>query len=180
MALLPPLRPEYEQEYMSESVEIDYTAPPMVEGIAHVVSLEGNQAWLEPEQTSSCGGCSSATVCGAKGMGTIATRLEARRFQLPNDSNLRVGDRVVIGIAENTLVRASLTAYAIPLITLLISGGLAQWAAGNDLITVAAMTVGLALGLWLSRLSAGRLQDKGELSPRFIRRARLGETCSHE
>ncbi|MDE2309877.1 MAG: SoxR reducing system RseC family protein [Betaproteobacteria bacterium] len=156
----------------------DFSAPAMVEGIAHVVAVEGAMVWLEPEQSSSCSGCASASACGSKGIGTTASRLEARRFQLVNDIGLRVGERVVIGIRENALLKASITAYVIPLATLLIAGALAQWATGSDRVTMIAMLAGLALGLWLARLGAGRLMARGDLAPRFLRRAGAGDTCS--
>lgn len=157
---------------------IDYSAPAMSEGIAHVVAVEGAMAWLVPEVGSSCGGCASASACGSKGIGTTASRLEARRFQLTNDAGLRVGERVVVGIRENALLRASLIAYAIPLFTLLTSGALAQWAAGSDVVTMFAMLAGLAVGFGLMRIGAGRLLVRGDLAPHFIRRAGPGETCN--
>lgn len=155
----------------------DYAAPALVEGFAYVVAVEGDTAWLEPEQTTSCGGCASASACGAKGIGTLADRLEARRFSLPNRDGLRVGERVVVGVSEKALVKASLTAYAIPLAALLFCGAMAQWAAGSDLVTMAAMVGGLALGLLGARLNAGRLNARGELSPHYLRRADVVITC---
>ena len=159
---------------------IDFSAPSLIEGIAHVVAQEGNAVWLEPEQTGSCGGCTASGACGAKGIGTIANRLEARRFRIENPANLVVGERVVIGIRENALIKASLTAYAIPLATMLASGALAQWRFGSDLATMAAMVAGLALGLMFSRMGAGQLLSRGDLAPQFVRRARPGETCNHD
>lgn len=161
----------------AEENPLDFSAPDLIEGIAHVVAVEGTMAWLEPEQTSSCGGCASSSACGAKGIGTAANRLEARRFALENQAGLVVGERVVVGIRENTLLKASLTAYAIPLAAMLGAGVMAQWAAGSDGITMVAMIAGLALGLGISRLSAGYLSSRGDLSPRFIRRANMGGTC---
>ena len=60
-----------------------------VEGIARVIRLDDGSAWLEPEQTSSCGSCAGAAACGASGpgepgIGTVASRIEARRFRLDN------------------------------------------------------------------------------------------------
>lgn len=158
----------------------DFSAPDLVEGYAQVVALEGNMAWLVPEQTSSCGACSASSACGAKGIGSLSNRLEARRFQLANEAGLRIGDRVVVGIRENALLKASLAAYAIPLATLLSAGMLAQWAAGSDMVTMLAMAAGLVFGLWLARLRAGRLMSMGELEPRFLRRASMGESCNFE
>ncbi len=164
---------------MDDTIEdsLDYGAPTLVEGFAYVVAVEGETAWLEPEQTTSCGGCASASACGAKGIGTLAERLEARRFSIPHQDGLRVGERVVVGVSEKALVKASLTAYAIPLAVMLISGGVAQWAVGSDLATMAAMAGGLLLGLAGARLNAGRLNAHGELSPRYLRRADVAITC---
>lgn len=156
----------------------DFSAPTLVEGIAHVVAVEGTVAWLVPEQTTSCGSCASASACGSKGIGTTASRLDARRFQLFNDIGLSVGERVVVGIRENALLKASITAYVIPLATLLLAGSLAQWKFGSDFITMAAMVVGLAIGLGISRVEAGRLHAQGDLGPLFLRRAGPGETCN--
>jgi sigma-E factor negative regulatory protein RseC len=156
----------------------DYGAPALVEGFAHVVAVESEIVWLEPEQTTSCGHCASSSACGGKGgIGTLADRLEARRFALPNRDGLRIGERVVIGVSEKALVKASLTAYAIPLASALFCGAMAQWAAGSDLVTMVAMVGGLALGLVGARLNAGRLNARGELTPRYLRRADVAITC---
>ena len=156
----------------------DFSAPTMVEGIAQVVKIEGKTAWLVPEQGSSCGSCASATACGSKGIGTTASRLDNRRFRIDNDANLAVGERVVFGIRDNVLLKASITAYAIPLATLVLAGSLAQWMFGSDTITMAALFVGLVIGLGISRMEAGRLQTRCDLAPLFLRRARPGETCN--
>lgn len=156
----------------------DFSAPTMVEGIAQVVKIEGKTAWLVPEQGSSCGSCASAAACGSKGIGTTASRLDNRRFRIDNEANLAVGERVVFGIRDNVLLKASIAAYAIPLATLLLAGSLAQWMFGSDTITMAALIAGLVIGLGVSRLEAKRLHSKGDLAPLFLRRARPGETCS--
>ena len=71
-------------------------------------------AWLEPEQTTSCHGFASASSCGTPGIGTVASRMQVRRFPLDNVDDLRVGDHVVVGVGDRALIQASLTAYALP------------------------------------------------------------------
>ncbi len=159
-----------------------------VEGIARVVHIEGAVAWLEPEQATGCGSCASASRCGAgagaesgsgsPGIGTVASRMEARRFPLDSPEGLRVGERVVIGVDSRALIKASLTAYAMPLGAALAAGGLAEWALGSDLASMGAMAAGLGVGLLAARLSARRLSRQGDLAPRFLRRARPDETCA--
>jgi sigma-E factor negative regulatory protein RseC len=152
----------------------------MVEGIANVVAVDGPVVWLEPEQTGSCGSCASSGACSAKGMGTVASRLEVRRFPLATHPGLKVGDRIVVGVHEDSLIQASLTVYALPLATLFAAGFLAQWAYGSDGVTIAACFTGLGVGFLFARLRARRLSAGGQMAPRFLRRARLGETCNIE
>lgn len=156
-----------------------------VEGIARVVRIDGGTAWFEPEQTTSCGHCASSAACGAtsaatgtgNGIGSIARRIEFRRFALDNANDLHIGDRVVVGVNDQSLIKASLTAYAIPLVTAFAAGGFAQSAYGDDLLTMATMVTGLFGGLLIARIVARTLTRRGELTPHFLRRAAPGETC---
>ena len=151
--------------------------PAVIEGIARVVAIDDRLAWLEPEQMTSCGGCASSMLCGDKGMGTTASRLEMRRFSLVNDHGLRVGERVIVGVSERALLKASATAYALPLATTLGAGLLAQAWVGSDGVTMVTSLIGLGVGLLAARWVAGWLGARGQLAPRFIRRAGVGESC---
>jgi sigma-E factor negative regulatory protein RseC len=153
------------------------TDPGLIEGMARVVEIDGPVAWLEPEQSSSCGGCAASGTCGAKGLGTIANRLATRRFPIVDHPGLVVGEQVVVGVRPDALLKAAITAYAIPLVTLFAAGGLAQWAIGTDGITFAASLIGLALGMGLAHLGAGRLFARGAIAPRFLRRTTTSQTC---
>ncbi|MCR6632779.1 MAG: SoxR reducing system RseC family protein [Magnetospirillum sp.] len=150
----------------------------LIEGVARVVSIDGGMAWLEPEQTTACGSCHSAAVCGAK---PGSARLVARRFQMRNDHGFQVGERVVVGIPEDTLRRASLTAYGIPLLFMLVAGVTVQKLGGGDLGAALATIAGLAIGLLLVRFKSQRLSRRGELAPRYLRRAFGSDAeCGHD
>jgi sigma-E factor negative regulatory protein RseC len=152
-----------------------------VEGIARVVDLVDGVAWLEPEQTTSCGHCASSASCGhgEPGIGTIASRIELRRFPVDGaEFSLCIGDRVVVGIDNRALLKGTLLAYMLPLLTALVAGGFAQDAWASDAATMGCMVAGLALGLLVARFGARRLSRRGELAPRVLRRARPDETCS--
>lgn len=150
----------------------------LVEGLARVVGLQGDVAWLEPEQTPTCGGCAAAGGCWAKGIGTIAGRISARRLALNEHPGLQVGERILVGVRSDALLKASLTAYALPLVTLFLGAGLAQWAFGAEGATLAGSLGGLGLGLLLARLGAARLLACGASAPRYLRRAGRGQLCA--
>lgn len=140
----------------------------LIEGFARVVAVEGAVAWLEPEQTTACGSCHSAAVCGAK---PGSARLVARRFTLPNDHDFQVGERIVVGVAEESVRNAALTAYGIPLLLMLSAGVTAQKLGGGDLGAAAATIAGLAVGILLVRLRSQLLSKRGAYAPQYLRRA---------
>lgn len=82
---------------------------------------------------------------------------------------LRVGERVVVGISQGALLRASATAYALPLLTMLGAGAFAELSGVSDLGTAGVTLLGLALGLLLARGCARFLSSRGDLSPRVLR-----------
>jgi sigma-E factor negative regulatory protein RseC len=151
-----------------------------IEGVARVVALDGGFAVMEPEQTTMCGGCHSSATCGAK-PGT--SRLVARRFRMENVEGLTVDDRVVVGISEQALLGASLTAYLLPLVTMFAFGLTAQALFDGDAAAAVGALLGLGFGLLLARWRAKLLSSRGQLAPRFLRRATgsgPGAECSVE
>ncbi|MBF0562545.1 MAG: SoxR reducing system RseC family protein [Alphaproteobacteria bacterium] len=147
----------------------------MIEGFARVVSVEGGTAWLEPDQPQSCGGCKSSGMCGPGKSGLI----KGRRFSMSNEHGFRVGERIVVGVGEETLLRASLVAYAMPLVVMLAAAMAAQLMTNSDAAAVGAAVVGLGAGLLLAKYGAGRLSARGDLSPKYLRHAHGGEDeCS--
>lgn len=147
----------------------DASSRNIVESVARVVAVDGGIVWLEPEQTSACGGCQSAAACGTAG--GDSRKLAARRFPIANDFDGRVGDRVVVGVCEGALLRGFATAYGLPLLTMIGTTVAAHLLTGSDGAAIAAAVVGLAAGLGLARIRAHRLLGRGDLSPHFLRRA---------
>ena len=144
-----------------------------VEGVAKVVALDDGYAVCEPEPTGSCGGCMSAALCGVKSGGN-SRRIVARRFSLVNDVGLKVGDRVVVGIAPATLLKASAVAYALPLVLMLVAAIVAQQLGdGGDGVGALGGLGGFLVGLAIARWRAGRMTRRGELTPNFLRRVRI-------
>lgn len=141
-----------------------------LEAVARVVGFDRGLAILEPEPSSSCSGCMSAALCGTAGPGSARRKL-AKRFTMATPPGVEIGDRVVVGLGAERLVRASLTAYAIPLLTMMGSMVAMDQAGGGETRTMVAAAVGLGVGIGLARLVAVRLGRQGDLSPHFIRRA---------
>ena len=136
---------------------------------ARVVAIEGDKVWLEPLQTGSCGSCASAAVCGSKGIGTLASRLEARRFAVDEIHGLAVGDTVELALSGRKLIQAAALAYVLPLLAALIGAGMLQARFGSDAITLLGALAGMATGFAAMRLVARRLEACGSLHARIVR-----------
>ncbi|MGD2112552.1 MAG: SoxR reducing system RseC family protein [Gammaproteobacteria bacterium] len=126
----------------------------MIEETGQVVDVEGEFAWIESERRSGCGGCAAREGCGS---GVIARAFGNRTVTLKvvNRIDARIGDRVVIGLAETGLVRGALAVYAVPLLALFAGALGASWlAGGSELAAIAGAVTGLVAGLaWLMRFS---------------------------
>lgn len=152
--------------------------PDIAESTARVVALDGDVAWLEPVPQASCSGCVSAGLCGTKSGN--AKRMLAKRFALPNDAALRVGEQVVVGLSQQSLLRASAVAYGLPLFTMLGAMVAVSRVTMSDGPTILAALGGLAAGFGIARLLAGYLSRRGELTPHYLRRfvaSGEGEAC---
>ncbi|MEY2633498.1 MAG: hypothetical protein RIR00_2152, partial [Pseudomonadota bacterium] len=138
--------------------------------LAKVVAIEDGAVWLEPVQGGSCGACATASACGSKGLGSLASRLEARRFKLAGQPGLQVGDQVELSFPQNRLVLGAAIAYLLPLLFALAFALVADRLLGRDELTALATVAGLFLGFVAMRLPARRLESRGSLQARILRR----------
>lgn len=145
----------------------------MIEENARVVALEGDCAWVETQRRGTCDACAANGACGTS---VLAKVLGRRRTQVRalNTVGAQLGDYVVVGLAEEALVRGSLAVYAVPLVSMI---GLAilmelvqPFGAQGDLAGIAGAALGLLLGLaWVRRFSR-RIRVDSRYQPVILRR----------
>lgn len=155
---------------------LDASGRTLTEGFARVVAADATTVWLEPEMSSGCGSCASAKGCASLSWMKLGPA-DAKRFALPNSFHGRIGDRIVVGIQQGSLVRGSLLAYGLPLLLGLGSGIFAQARGAGDEICLIAIIAGLAVGLGLAKFIAGRLTARGDFRPVFLRRSFGADAC---
>ncbi len=123
---------------------------------AEVVAVEGDHVWVETERKAVCDACAVQKGCGS---GIISRMFRKRaRLRIDNSIGARLGERVVIGLEDSALVRASLAVYLMPLVWMLlgaIGGQLLANALGWEQADGAAAiggVIGLLAGFaWLRR-----------------------------
>jgi sigma-E factor negative regulatory protein RseC len=139
----------------------------MLEETAQVVEVKDGLLTAETESRSGCSHCHSSSSCSTS---VVAKLFGVRRNRLvmANHLNAMPGDQIVIGIPDQLLVRASLTAYLLPLIVMLLVTALGDLAGVNELFLSLLALSGLAMGFFTVRwVSRGRTSQQYE--PRLLR-----------
>ncbi|MGZ8186643.1 MAG: SoxR reducing system RseC family protein, partial [Methylobacter sp.] len=80
----------------------------MIEELAVVIKIENHQIWVESGQNSACGGCQQKAACTTSALGSV---LKKKPVPVDSGIQLKTGDKVMVAIDENLLLRASLLLY---------------------------------------------------------------------
>lgn len=145
----------------------------MLETRAVVMQVEGQHAFVQASQGGGCGQC-SGKGCGTAKLSQMFCS-QPRQFQVDNPINARVGDQVVISVADGTVLRGIGLLYLLPLALLAAGAAIGNVAAPQieqrDGYAAAGAFVGLACGFILSKWAAAR---QGRQRP-YIARQWRGE-----
>ena len=98
----------------------------MIEEQAQVIEIKGNLLFLRAQTQSACGSCSVSKGCGTSLLAKVVGR-KFTHFQAENNINAKVGDTVVVGIAEDALLKGSLMMYILPVLCMLVFALLADY-----------------------------------------------------
>jgi sigma-E factor negative regulatory protein RseC len=145
----------------------------MMEEQGTVVAREDGTVWVKTTRRSACHGCGQGAGCGTSLLGRLFSS-RPNVLALDDPLGVAVGDQVVIGIPDTLLVRASLAAYVLPLVTLVAAAGTAEWLGAADLVVALAGIAGLAAGLLLTGHLTGGADARDRYRPVLLRRLGLG------
>ena len=102
----------------------------MIEEYAEVIRTGQGYAEIRPEVSGGCSSCASKPGCSSSSLSSVFSFfLRKKNGEDANQQTIRVqnpvyakpGDKVVIGVRANTVLKGSLLAYFLPLLILLIS-----------------------------------------------------------
>jgi sigma-E factor negative regulatory protein RseC len=139
----------------------------MLETTAKVVRTGDGRLWVETRPRSACSGCSSDNCSTAVVSKLFGSR--RNRFPLETGCDLKPGERVLIDISDDLLVRASVWAYLVPLLVMILVAALAgALGVGEGWQSLCAIG-GLALGFVLVRRISCSKSSQQRLKPRLRR-----------
>jgi sigma-E factor negative regulatory protein RseC len=121
----------------------------MLEQTAEVTKTASDGVWMKAVEPSGCGTC-GGQGCSTRRIAELFQRTP-RQFLVDCDLSLSPGDRVVVGIADGSVLQSALRAYGLPLALMLTGALLAQAMYPGDGPAVLGMLAGGGLGWLLAR-----------------------------
>lgn len=134
---------------------------------ARVVAKGEIYAWAETEHRIGCNLCTASDGCGTR---EIAKYLIKRSIivKVFNPIEAKIGDMVVVGISEKTLLFGAFVLYTMPLLVMFLGAGLgeilAQYLGGGESLVILLGLGGLSGGL----LGTRYIKVRGSLEPRIM------------
>ncbi|ADZ90149.1 SoxR reducing system RseC family protein [Marinomonas mediterranea] len=140
----------------------------MIEENGTVLAVDDGFAEVETIRTSSCETCRARHGCGHH---TIAKVTNSNRMQMKAIAPMpvKVGQKVVVGIPEDTLLQASMWMYAIPLLGLMLGATLPSLFTAQTFVSILLACFGFAGGLYLARRKSQQETDNPNFYPKILR-----------
>ncbi|MCW8355974.1 MAG: SoxR reducing system RseC family protein [Marinomonas sp.] len=147
----------------------------MIEETGKVLSIEDGFADVETIRTSSCTSCRARHGCGHHAIAQVSSA-NRMRMKAIDSLNVKVGQNVVVGIPEDTLLQASIWMYLIPLLGLVGGAIIPSIWGGESGIAVIFSIIGFAGGLWLARNKSQQEMNNLDYYPKILRIESLNDS----
>ena len=124
----------------------------MITENAIVVSIDNNQTWIETQRKSACGQCSANKGCGTSVLSKVIGN-KLSKIKAINNINAQVGDEVVIGLNEHSMLKGAFVVYMLPLILLFLFSFVGQLVSdnlaiqNNEVLVILFAVTGFYLGM---------------------------------
>ena len=137
----------------------------MLEAMAKVVAADDGSLWVEAQSRGTCGHCTNSSCTSS----VLSKLFGARRnrLQMENSLGACAGQQVVIGIPDELLLRASVCAYLLPLVMMLLTALVASALGLREAIQSLLALCGLAVGFLMLHWATQSLQQ--QFKPQLLR-----------
>lgn len=146
----------------------------MVEQEGEVLEIQGQYIVIVPRAGTVCGTCAPAQGCGVANLARLFGARQ-RGVLVLNTLGARVGDRVVVSIPDDALLKTSLVVYGLPLVAMLIfatvTDAVLRWAAvvNSDPWLIVASGAGFFGSVVFVRFCGRRMALSGRYQPTVSR-----------
>ena len=145
----------------------------MLETRATIIEIKADHAIVAANQVSGCEQC-DGKGCGSSKVAQMFCN-KPRQFEVDNPIGAKLGDDVIISVADGAVLRGISLLYLMPIAFLVLGGGLASMFAsstqGSDVYVACGGGIGLLLGFvaarWVSMWQS-RLQNRPFIARQWV------------
>lgn len=146
----------------------------MIEERGRVLSVEPGAVWVETIRRSTCGSCQARDGCGQALLQRLGSGARSGFIRAISEQPLAIGDEVIIGLAENAVLKASALVYVLPLLLLFLSAVLADLAGLSEPWLILAALGGLTAGFVATGWYTRRVRHDAEYHAQVLRNLSSG------
>lgn len=139
----------------------------MVEESGIVLSVSQGLAEVETVRTSSCTACQAKSACGHHAIAKVSSS-NRMRMMVSDSFATQVGQEVVVGIPEDTLLKASIWMYLVPLVGLVLGATLPGLINDSAALAAIGSIIGLAAGLAFARKASLEHANDPDFQPKIL------------
>lgn len=140
----------------------------MIEENGTVLAIKDGIAEVETIRTSTCNSCRARHACGHRAIAKVSNS-NRMLMQVIAPESLKVGQSVVVGIPEDTLLQASMWMYAVPLIGLVAGAALPSLVTEQTIVSIVGAIGGFAGGLWAAKRKSSLEANNPDFYPRVLK-----------
>ena len=150
----------------------------MIEESGRAIAVDSNAIWVETIRKTTCTSCNARHGCGQHLAEKYKSNQSHSYIRVTNNSGytVREQDEVVIGIPENSLLKASMLIYFLPLLSMMLGLWVGHLFGRGDLITMLCGISALALGFLPVRHMGSKAGDMCQVQLLKVIPRRLDET----
>lgn len=132
----------------------------MIEERAVIVGMRNDAdpstVLLEIERQQACGLCGQMRGCGNKVWGQLFKHQQGQ-FLAKNTIQAQIGESVIVAIEEQSVMRAALLLYLLPVVAMLVLASVSTWIFSSELAALSGAVVGVLLSwIWVKHFLAVR------------------------
>lgn len=142
----------------------------MITETGHVLETDGGHAWVACRRQLECARCAEGKGCGGGVIGKMLGDRLHRVRAATGGLAVSPGDRVLIGLDEDAVMRAAFVVYLVPLVGAIGAGALAWGLLDSDLTAALGAVAGLVAGLAWARGYSRRHEHDARFQPVILER----------
>ena len=146
----------------------------MITENAIIVSIDNGQTWIETQRKSVCGQCSASKGCGTSVLSKVIGN-KLSKMKAINKINAQIGDEVVVGLNEKSLLKGAFMIYMLPLLFLFLFSFVGQFISqslqiqSSELLIIVFAVFGFYLGMRKVKLFSTAISKNESYQPVILK-----------